>query len=233
MDTNSTSECSDWKFIGCDATLTHVERINPVNEYTNLTGTIPASLANLTQLQLLNIRNEPNLVGDFPDVLASPLLEAVRVENCGLDGTVGPFTDCVLNGTLRLSGNALRDIHPSIGNCDGISWIELSFNNLSLSVMPNLTGLASLETFGVSDNNITAPFPDYRAHSTLKVFSAANNNFYGTIPAVLPPALRVLDLSRNNVRLVSLEGVIRCCTLCNRAACTPAHKLLELNACMR
>ena len=122
--------------------------------YHNLTGSIPASLGNLGNLRELHI-NDNQLSGTIPVELAQ--LSQLRILNLNLNA---------LTGTIP----------PVLGNLSQLTDLNLSSNQLTGQIPPSLTGLANLFRFYISGNSLSGPVPDFSGTPSLQ-FLLSNNQF--------------------------------------------------------
>ena len=108
----------------------------------NLTGTIPASLGNLTNLRWLSL-SWNNLSGRIPAELG----RLSNLEKLGLNNNLDP--------NVGLSGT----IPASLGNLARLKVLHLSLNRLSGAVPAELGRLSNLETLYLNSNNLTGMLP--------------------------------------------------------------------------
>ena len=179
--------------------------IHPTTVYgqTPLGGEIPASLGNLTNLELLRL--DSNLFsGHIPAELTNlTKLERLNLQNNRLDGpipsAIGNLTELAV---LVLSQNSLtNDIPSSIQNLASLQHLSLDSNELTGSI-PNLARMTSLEGLYLSNNNLTGSIPTALARlGLLGSINLSENRLTGTIPSGLGDLsdLKTLDLSRNEL----------------------------------
>ena len=115
------TECT-WYGVICDAGETTVESINI--DSNNLTGTLPSTLANLTNLRGLGLTRNYSLGGPIPDALAT----LANLEY------------------MALSFNALTGSIPAaLGSMPNLTSLEVNYNQLTGSIPAELGNLANLE----------------------------------------------------------------------------------------
>ncbi|KAL0326067.1 UNVERIFIED_CONTAM: Receptor-like protein kinase [Sesamum radiatum] len=75
-------------------------------------------------------------------------------------------------------------IPGALGNCSGLTTIDLSLNSLTGEIPPSFQNLATLEGLLLSDNHITGVIPPFLGNfSNLRQFGLDNNNISGEIPS--------------------------------------------------
>ena len=169
-----------------------------------LTGTIPASLGNLVNLESLSLsRNQ--LTGPIPAQLSS--LSGLRLLALGgnqLTGAVPPQLGELTNlDGLYLQGNQLTgQVPPELGNLERLKWMGLESNQLSGGVPATLGNLAKLERLTLHENHLSGPLPsDLGNLSNLKHLSLWDNQLSGQLPVELGSLsnLEQLRLSQNQL----------------------------------
>ena len=179
--------------------------VHPTTVYGNtpLGGDIPASLGNLTNLELLRL--DSNLFsGHIPAELTNlAKLERLNLQNNRLDGSIpSAIGNLTALEALVLSQNSLgNDIPTSIQNLASLMHLSLDGNELT-GPIPNLARMTSLEGLYLSNNNLTGSIPTALARlGLLASINLSENRLTGTIPSGLGDLsdLKTLDLSRNEL----------------------------------
>ena len=139
-----------------------------------LSGPIPAELADLSNLELLNLGYN-NLSGPIPAELAD-------LSNLEL---------------LDLSHNLLSGPIPSeLGDLDSLSSLGLDNNNLSGPIPPELGDLANLSALGLSGNNLSSAIPpELGSLAKLTDLNLVGNELTGSIPPALGDLAKLRSLS--------------------------------------
>ena len=216
----------EWHGVICNPENTAVIRIEL--GYNNLSGTIPAQLGNLTQLEELRLYGN-NLTGGIPSQLGS--LTHLTVLDLGqnnlgdaIPAALGNMSSLVrlhldsnqLTGTipsalgnlsqmerLVLASNELAgSIPPELGSCGELTYLVLSYNQIEGSIPPELGNLSKLEGLYIYANRLSGNIPGSLGNlSSLKELALANNLLEGNIPASLGSltSLYSLDLSQNQL----------------------------------
>ncbi|KAG6643446.1 hypothetical protein CIPAW_09G212300 [Carya illinoinensis] len=149
-----------------------------------LNGSIPASICNILELQVLDMSNN-SLSGTFPHCL----FEMVNFRPLAV---------------LNLEGNNLRgkisDTFP--GNCS-LHTLTLNGNQLEGGLPKSLDNCKSLQVLDLGNNHIQDIFPCYLKNiSSLRVLVLRSNKFYGSIGCpshnATWPMLQIIDLALNN-----------------------------------
>ncbi|KAH0772482.1 hypothetical protein KY290_009619 [Solanum tuberosum] len=170
--------------------------------YCNLRGPIPESLSNLTRIEYLSLDGN-SLNGTIPPgMLSLPSLNTINLRNNHLSG---PLEDFKSNSLIwiTLEGNQLQGHLPhSIQNLVNLTGLILSFNNFSGRVDISLfSDLKQLSYLGLSynnisltnDNNVTLP----ESLNTLELASCEVKELEFLRSA---NQLRQLDLSNNKIQ---------------------------------
>jgi hypothetical protein len=148
--------------------------------FNELQGELPATLADLTHLRVLDLHNNA-LRGPIPP-------EIGRLANLE---------------SLDLSVNQLSGPIPAaLGDLNKLRWLHLPHNELSGPLPAELGQIASLEYLDLAHNQLSAPLPASLADLTaLGALRVNSNQLEGSIPAGLGqmPALHELDLSFNRL----------------------------------
>ncbi len=181
------------------------DRVELLSLRNNLTGSIPSSIGQLSQVELLDFVNN-NLTGSIPDeIFALPRLERLF------------FTVNNLTG----------GIPASIGNAPALRNVVFSSNpNLGGTIPLSITTVSTLETFGAGSCGLTGALPvindgdlpllrwivvpqnelsgsfsaNYGFLTNLERIELDGNNFSGLIPSIFSfvPNLRTLHLDNND-----------------------------------
>lgn len=127
----------------------------------NLSGSIPSTIGNLVNLKFLLLRNN-QLTGSIPSAMGTLVaLEELRLEQNQLSGSIP--TAIQNNKALKylvLSGNALTgNIPPAIGELENLIELKLSRNQFTGEIPSSITNLLLLEHLDVQDNNLTGTIP--------------------------------------------------------------------------
>ncbi|KAL6630078.1 hypothetical protein ACP70R_029843 [Stipagrostis hirtigluma subsp. patula] len=146
----------------------------------NLSGTIPATVANLTFLKSLDLSKNQ------------------------LRGPVPREFSLLLNlNHLDLSFNTLDgEIPPSLSRCSNLRNISLGFNNLQGGIPKEFGSLVGLRSLSLLHNNLTGSIPadSFQNLQKLEYLSLAGNSLSGLIPHSLGnlTSLAYLLLSNNS-----------------------------------
>ena len=130
--------------------------------WNQLTGTIPAELGNLTDLTYLSL-NANNLTGSIPAELGNLIaLSTLALQGNDLTGSIpaelGNLT--ALNNELDLFSNNLTGSIPAeLGNLTALSVLALGSNDLTGSIPAELGNLTALSSLSLRSNNLTGSIP--------------------------------------------------------------------------
>ncbi len=154
----------------------------------NLNGMLPVELANLSQLQFLEINHNYQLSGELPPELGNlTKLITLVVPYNNFSGVIPPELGNLVNlELLGLYGNRLEgSIPPELGKLVKLWNLNLSKNQLTGSIPTELGKLSQRENLYVSlsDNKLTGEIPESIGElKNLVHFSVINNSLSGKIP---------------------------------------------------
>lgn len=144
----------------------------------NLSGKLPLELKNLTQLESLQLHD--NVITDTvpASLLSLPNLSYLSMHTNQLSGalpnnigTTGKYT------FLELSNNNFEgDIPSTIGNNTALNYLNLSNNNFSGVVPSTIQNLANIQTLYL-DNNALIDLPDLSGLSSIATLGLTYNYF--------------------------------------------------------
>ena len=155
--------------------------------FDQLSGEIPAELANLAHLEYLNLSFN-QLSGEIPAELAN----LSNLKSLDL-------------GDNQLSGEILAEL----GNLPNLEDLDLSDNQLSGEIPAELANLSNLEDLGLSDNQLSGEIPAELANlSILEDLDLSDNQLSGEIP-IEPGNAPNLSLDGNQLsgRILRPNGI--------------------------
>ncbi|KZV56184.1 receptor kinase [Dorcoceras hygrometricum] len=172
----------------------------------NLTGTMSWKfLANMTQLQVIDLSNN-SLAGSIsPAIWLLPNLVEINLSNNRLGGVLGlPKLGIVkFESSLRkidVSFNRLKDFGRVL-SYRNLTYLDLSRNSFGAVSLPFwFTNLTNLEYLDISGCNFAGDVKAISHLQLLKYLDVSNNGFAGNFPADFPPLgnVKFLNVSFNN-----------------------------------
>ena len=187
----------NWDGITVGGTTQRVTRLElPGRVGTRVTGTIPAELGNLTNLEVLAIYgattsdDQPiKLTGTIPAELGNLInLQELTLHGHLLTGTIPVELGGLTNlETLNLNFTQLSGAIPTeLGDLNNLKTLNLYDNDLTGTIPVALGNLANLESLNLSLNRVSGTIPTRFGNlNKLKVLSLGSNQFSGTIPTQL------------------------------------------------
>ncbi|XP_075496732.1 calmodulin-binding receptor kinase CaMRLK-like [Primulina tabacum] len=172
----------------------------------NLTGTISWKfLANMTQLQVIDLSNNSLAGSVSPVIWFLPNLVEINLSNNRLGGVLGlPKLGMVkFNSSLRridVSFNRFKDI-GRVSNFKNLTYLDFSHNSFRAVTLPFwFTNLTNLEYLDLSSCNFSGDVKAISRLQFLKYLDVSDNGFTGNFPADFPPLsnLKFLNVSSNN-----------------------------------
>jgi len=195
------TECT-WFGVICDAGQTTVQSLNLSSNH--LSGSIPTSLGNLTNLVWLFLSSN-QLTGSIPTELGNlTYIEGLSLSSNQLTGSIpaslGNLTKLVW---LFLSSNQLTGPIPnSLGNLTSLWQLHLSSNQLSGSIPTEFGNLTNLQEFYLSSNLFTGSIPTSLGNlAHLQSLDLSSNLLTGSIPTEVGNLTNLTNLRLNSNQL--------------------------------
>ncbi|KAJ0967821.1 hypothetical protein J5N97_024738 [Dioscorea zingiberensis] len=204
--------CGAWEGIECHPNTGRVIALQlqspQADARSYMKGTVSPSLGSLPFLQALVISNMKEITGTIPQSLANlSQLTQLYLENNMLQGPI-PSNLGVLASlkVLSLSGNKLQGELPStLGLITGLIQINVGMNLLTGSVPKTFMNLHALESLDLSHNAFSGAIPGFIGQfQNLTLLDMSYNQFSGQIPISLCSLSRVLDLSFSHNKLTGV-----------------------------
>jgi len=171
------TECT-WYGVNCNNDETHVRALEL--NWNNLAGPLPVEIANLTELESLELNGNYSISGPIPTEI----------------GTLSQLQE------LYLTSNQFTGTIPSeLSNCSELAILNLGSNQLTGRIPSQLGGLAELFTLDLYQNDLGGPIPlEVAELPNIKNLRLQQNQLSGSIPSQLSKMayrLENLDLRQN------------------------------------
>ncbi|XP_039133283.1 receptor like protein 22-like [Dioscorea cayenensis subsp. rotundata] len=159
----------------------------------NLTGEIPVSICNATNLRVLDVSFN-SLNGSLPGCLMESLSEllVLRARGNRFQGAIPQqiSSRCALQ-KINLHGNKLEGRVPrSLANCNKLEFLDFGSNKLVDSFPYWLGNLPALKVLVLRENGFYGPFGNTDGNcegnytfSMVHILDISSNNFTGTLPS--------------------------------------------------
>ena len=196
---------STWDGVTVTGTPPRVTELNLHNN--KLTGTIPATLKNLTNLVWLYL-SANNLSGAIPNELGRlPNLRYLVLSDNQLRGGIPDLSMSTKLVWLYLNSNRLTDtIPPTLGALRSLQVLSLHSNQLTGTIPQTLANLENLEELALNNNEkLTGPIPEAWSTTKLRTFALYATNWTGEIPQALKDKPGLL-LQTNRRPIPNSEG---------------------------
>tara|TARA_R110002051_G_scaffold308264_1_gene379819 strand:- start:1306 stop:2247 length:942 start_codon:yes stop_codon:yes gene_type:complete len=170
--------------------------------HNNLSGVLPASIADLKHLTELNLAFN-QLTGELPnEIVALEELIILKLEMNRLKGALpenlGKMTQLQ---ELSLFNNFISGSIPnSLGDLKKLRILNLSSNNFKGSIPNSIGNLENLESLGLFENSLEGNMPsEFGNLAKLKELVLANNKLEGAIPKELGQlaSLEIIQIQNN------------------------------------
>lgn len=183
----SNPDLNEWYGVGVLELSPSEKVVDEIVLYCNqLSGSIPAELGQLKNLELLGL-NDNQLSGSIPAELGQLTnLELLVLERNQLSGGIptelGGLTEL---RHLVLDNNQLSDSIPAeLGNLTNLQFLYLNNNQLSGSMPGELGNLTNLETLDLSYNQLNGSIPaEIGSLTALRHLDLSHNHLWGNVPA--------------------------------------------------
>ncbi len=188
------TECT-WYGVICDVGEMTVEYVNM--DSNNLTGTLPSTLANLTNLRGLGLTRNYSLGGPIPATLATLAnLVGLELSFNRLTGSI----PAALGGMPSLTALGLNDnqltgsIPAELGNLANLEVLRVDFNQLTGSIPPELANLSKLRFLATFNNPLTGPIPAGLGNLTALTHLFLGDQLSGPIPVEFGNLVNLVNL---------------------------------------
>ncbi|CAE6075355.1 unnamed protein product [Arabidopsis arenosa] len=178
-----------------------------------LTGSIPATISNISTLQKLGM-NHNSLTGSIPTFGKVPNLQWLLLDTNSLGSYsfgdlefLSSLTNCTKLEFLMISRNRLGGDLPIIANLSAtLINLGLSANFFSGRIPHDIGNLISLQMLGLGGNMLTGPLPTSLGKlSDLGLLSLYSNRMSGEIPSFIGNFTRLTELDLSNNKF---DGVV-------------------------
>lgn len=168
-----------------------------------LSGSIPSTIGDCIDLQTLDL-NSNGLNATIPDVFDNAsMLQAVILHDNQFSGPVpATLAQSASIQYLLLQNNVLTGTLPSqLGNASALMYLDVSNNALNGTIPTSMTELYNLQYVNLAYNHLTGPVPANTTNwNALQILNVSHNALSGAVPAdvgIYWLFIQTLDLSFN------------------------------------
>ncbi|KAK1370527.1 putative leucine-rich repeat receptor-like protein kinase [Heracleum sosnowskyi] len=185
--------CGDnWEGITCNNS--HVTSITLSS--IGLTGQLPGDIANLPELESLDLSSNKGLANSLPPSIGKlKKLSTLILSGCSFKGSIPDTIGSLVQlHTLSLNNNQFSGrIPPSIGNLINLYWLDLADNQLTGTIpvstrsSPGLDNLVNTKHFHLGKNQLSGEIPSqlFNPNLTVQHLLFESNKLSGSIPSTL------------------------------------------------
>ncbi len=171
----------------------------------NLTGTLPASIADLDKLANLLLSNNSIKGGIPPEIGNMFNLDNIWINGNNLDQAIpDEITNLTNLRALHLEYNQIPGTIPAnIGNMTQLEVLALAHNQLTGNIPASITNLQHLSSLWLTNNDLSGPLPENIGDiTTLKSISLDMNSLDGPIPSSIGKLLMLesFDITSNDFK---------------------------------
>ncbi|XP_057435953.1 receptor-like protein Cf-9 [Lotus japonicus] len=170
-----------------------------------LYGEFPDEIFHLPNLRIIDLGNNQNLRGKFPDFHSGALISALRLAGTSFYGTL-PASIGKLSSLKRLSISNCQfsgSIPSSLGNLTQLTYLDLGFNEFTTKTISWICKLSQINYLGLGFINIGSDIPSCFVNLTqLSQLYLAHTNLTGAVPSWIMNLTNFanLRLDGNNLR---------------------------------
>ncbi|PNY10605.1 LRR receptor-like kinase resistance protein [Trifolium pratense] len=194
---------------------------NTVNSQKGISGSIPTSIGNLSNLEYLNLDNMmkgsiPESIGKLTNLESLDLLQNYWEVDFSFNQLKGSVPLWFGVRALHLRNNLLSGTVPTnIGEeMSHLRYLDLSNNYLNGRIPMSLNRIQNLSFLDISNNDLTGDIPKFwMGMQSLQIIDLSNNSLSGRIPTSICSLtlLVILELGNNDLS-ADLSSVFQNCT---------------------
>lgn len=182
------------------ANLTELQELTISPGAGNLKAFIPENIGNLSNLEDLFISN--NSEGTLPASMGNlTKLKRLSLSNGNLTGNIPDEIENLINlESIDLGKNKISGTIPeNFANLTKLTRLNLAENQLSGSLPANIGNLTELSGLSLNDNQLSGTLPESMGNcSKLGGLNLSNNQLSGTLPESLGNCSKLVGLKLNN-----------------------------------
>ncbi|OIT26833.1 PREDICTED: polygalacturonase inhibitor-like [Nicotiana attenuata] len=198
------TDCCYWYVVKCDR---KTNRINALTVFqANISGQIPAAVGDLPFLETLQFHHITNLTGTIPPTIAKLTnLKMLRLSFTNLSGPIPQFLSQLKNlFLLELNYNQFTGTIPSsLSELPNLLAIHLDRNKLTGQIPESFGNFrGQIPSLYLSHNSLTGPVPKSLGNLNFTTLDFSRNKLEGDVSFLFGKnkAIQIIDLSRNTLQ---------------------------------
>ncbi len=145
----------------------------------SLTGNLPSAFNNAAYIRELDLSWNQFTGASIPDYSSFERLERLILAGCNLTGSIPAWISSLTNlKDLNISYNMLEGVVPeNMGNLSNMEFLNIEANRLSGAVPASISNMGNLKEFYLNNNQLSGNMPVMSGLTQLFILRNSNNKF--------------------------------------------------------